>query len=205
MKETGETTHQLLRSVVEQRELRRTSKWRDQKPSLRDAQNNDHDAVQSSYTEHLEERTQRTLKFNLTTPTAPIKLKAKTRGIAIEKTPIEASAVEHESSIVSSSPISVSKRAYKVYSTIFRSVTEDGVPGELPWPDFLYAMSSAGFSIKKLDGSAWVFTPTHDVPERSIIFHEPHPASKIPFRMARQFGRRLERAYGWSGETFVCA
>jgi hypothetical protein len=39
----------------------------------------------------------------------------------------------------------------------------------------------------------------------SIIFHEPHPSNKIPYVIARRHGRRLARAYGWSGETFVLA
>lgn len=31
----------------------------------------------------------------------------------------------------------------------------------------------------------------------------PHPESKIPFLVARAMGRRLQRVYGWSRETFV--
>ena len=98
----------------------------------------------------------------------------------------------------------VHKRDYKVFSTLFRSPTEDGCPVELSWMDFTHALSSVG-SVEKLDGSGWIFRLTHEVPEHSILFHEPLPSSKIPFRMARRYGRRLKRTYGWTGETFVKA
>jgi hypothetical protein len=62
-----------------------------------------------------------------------------------------------------------------------------------------------GFAVEKQYGSAWMFTPPATRGLRSIIFHEPHPTNKIPFYLARQYGRRLERVYGWSGETFVSA
>jgi hypothetical protein len=47
------------------------------------------------------------------------------------------------------------------------------------------------------------FQPSGLDVERSIQFHEPHPAGKIPFRVARRIGRRLERAYGWVGGMFA--
>jgi hypothetical protein len=66
-------------------------------------------------------------------------------------------------------------------------------------------MDSAGFSAEKLQGSAWKFTPRRLDVEGSINFHEPHPSNKIAFYVARRFGRRLERAYGWKGEQFRLA
>ena len=38
---------------------------------------------------------------------------------------------------------------------------------------------------------------------RPIGFHEPHPGNKLPLARAREYGRRLQRAYGWSGDMFV--
>lgn len=66
-------------------------------------------------------------------------------------------------------------------------------------------MSSAGFSIRKLYGSAWQFVPveTGAVAARPIQFHEPHPKGKLRFLVARNYGRRLGRAYGWYGGMFV--
>ncbi len=99
----------------------------------------------------------------------------------------------------------VSKRALKVFSTLFHRPSQTDQPGEIPWPDFLHAMVSTGFAPEKLYGSVWQFTPRKLDVERSIHFHEPHPSGKIPFNIARRHGRRLNRAYGWHGGMFVLA
>ena len=97
----------------------------------------------------------------------------------------------------------VDKRALKVFSTLFHTPNQNDKPGEIPWQDFLHAMSSVGFALQKLYGSIWQFTPTKLDVERSIQFHEPHPGVKIQFKIARRMGRRLTRAYGWHSDTFV--
>ena len=95
----------------------------------------------------------------------------------------------------------VSKRAYKVFSALFYDPINDPPPGEIPWSDFLHALSSIGFAVEKQYGSAWLFTPPSSQ-QRTIIFHEPHPSRNIPIRIVRRYGRRLGRAYGWTFETF---
>ena len=99
----------------------------------------------------------------------------------------------------------VSKRALKVFSTLFHAPSQNDQPGEIPWADFLHAMVSTGFAPEKLYGSVWQFTPTMLDVERSIHFHEPHPSGKIPYLIARRYGRRLNRAYGWHNGIFVLA
>ncbi|ROV86853.1 hypothetical protein VMCG_10877 [Cytospora schulzeri] len=69
--------------------------------------------------------------------------------------------------------------------------------------DFLHALTCTGFTAEKLYGSVWQFRPTALDVERSIQFHQPHPRGKIPLRIARRHGRRLNRAYGWFGGMFV--
>ncbi|KAE8443360.1 hypothetical protein EG329_001918 [Mollisiaceae sp. DMI_Dod_QoI] len=96
----------------------------------------------------------------------------------------------------------VDKAALKVFNTLFFVPGQSGAPGEIPWIDFLRAMASTGFAAQKLYGSIWQFTPTKLDVERSIQFHEPHPAVKIRFPVARRMGRRLMRAYGWYGGMF---
>ncbi|KAI7968220.1 hypothetical protein EIK77_010390 [Talaromyces pinophilus] len=96
----------------------------------------------------------------------------------------------------------VDKRAFKVFSTLFFQPSQSSQPGEIPWNDFLHAMASTAFAVEKLYGSVWQFSPRNSDVERSIQFHEPHPIAKIPFRMARRIGRRLNRAYGWNGDMF---
>lgn len=96
----------------------------------------------------------------------------------------------------------VDKTSLKVFNTLFFTPGRTGGPGEIPWIDFLHAMAKTGFSAQKLYGSIYQFTPTTLDVERSIQFHEPHPAVKIRFTVARRIGRRLTRAYGWHGEMF---
>ncbi|KAJ5636285.1 uncharacterized protein N7484_009598 [Penicillium longicatenatum] len=96
----------------------------------------------------------------------------------------------------------VDARAFKVFRTIFFNPAITSTPGEIPWNDFLHAMTSVGFTAMKLYGSVWKFEPTGLDVERNILFHEPHPRGKIPFTMARHYGRRLNRAYGWFGGLF---
>lgn len=138
------------------------------------------------------------------------KTKIKTRGKAAPQasasTPVETTEPEDQSPALT---IQVDRRAFKVFNTLFYNPSTTSRPGEVPWTDFLHAMRSAGFGIEKLYGSVWQFTLSDDIngrvgaSTRGILFHEPHPHSKIPFWGAREHGRRLTRAYGWSGETFV--
>ncbi|EGP83294.1 uncharacterized protein MYCGRDRAFT_96555 [Zymoseptoria tritici IPO323] len=62
---------------------------------------------------------------------------------------------------------------------------------------------ATGFEAEKLYGPVWNFRPTKLDVERSIQFHEPHPSGKIAYRVCRGHGRRLNRAYGWTGDNFV--
>ncbi|KAG6368750.1 hypothetical protein INS49_002964 [Diaporthe citri] len=138
------------------------------------------------------------------------KIKVKTRGTPAPQA--SASTQDEETEQEDQDPariIQVDRRALKVFGALFHTPSSTSKPGEVPWTEFLHAMRSAGFRIEKLYGSVWQFTP-HDDSDghvgagmRSILFHEPHPHSKIPFWDARRHGRRLTRAYGWSGETFV--
>ncbi|KAL5417183.1 hypothetical protein PMIN03_001803 [Paraphaeosphaeria minitans] len=99
----------------------------------------------------------------------------------------------------------VDKRTFKTLKTIFGTNTysEGEVSKIIKWDAFVRAMIRTGFAAEKLQGSAWQFTPHGNTAvERSIQFHEPHPDSDIPYIMARRFGRRLERVYGWTSDTF---
>ncbi|KAK4035201.1 hypothetical protein C8A01DRAFT_48531 [Parachaetomium inaequale] len=105
--------------------------------------------------------------------------------------------------------ISVPHRALKVFHTLFHNPATHSTSGEVAWADFLYAMAAARFTAHKLYGSVWQFQPRDLTTlggvkgERAIQFHEPHPKGKVPFWVARRFGRRLQRAYWWGGDVFV--
>lgn len=97
----------------------------------------------------------------------------------------------------------VDARALKVFRTLFFNPEVTSTPGTVAWGDFLHSMASAGFGAEKLYGSAWQFRPARLDVERGIQFHEPHPSGKLLFTVARRYGRRLSRAYGWFGGMFV--
>ncbi|KAJ4390060.1 hypothetical protein N0V93_007533 [Gnomoniopsis smithogilvyi] len=130
--------------------------------------------------------------------------KTKTRGTA--QTTSSTTAANNPEALYSSDTqptFPVDARALKVFRTVFFSASSTSTPGEVPWNDFLHALTSMGFAAEKLYGSVWQFRPTTLDVERSIQFHEPHPRGKIPFCIARRCGRRLNRAYGWNGGMFI--
>ncbi|KAL9618972.1 MAG: hypothetical protein Q9160_006366 [Pyrenula sp. 1 TL-2023] len=149
----------------------------------------------------LESRTERTISDSTSVPpTAKVKPKTRKAPITSEASFQPSLAAPPSPPLVS--PISVDRRALKAFSTLFHDPSASSQPGEIAWTDFLHAMLSAGLSPQKLYGSVWQFSPQQGR-GRSIQFHEPHPAGKIPFLVARRHGRRLNRAYGWGGGCFV--
>jgi hypothetical protein len=71
--------------------------------------------------------------------------------------------------------------------------------------DFLAAMTVAGLSAEKLCGSVWHFPPSKQNSDSTSSFHlnKPHKVGKISHLEPRRFGRRLNRMYGWTRETFA--
>ncbi|KAF2688061.1 hypothetical protein K458DRAFT_401459 [Lentithecium fluviatile CBS 122367] len=147
----------------------------------------------------LELRTERTVDRSQTAQPTP---RTKTRGAPA--TPATASAVPQPDDKADKQPtFQLDIRALKVFRALFYVPSLNATPGEVPWTDFLHAMASTGFEPQKLYGSVWLFSPTKPDVERSIQFHEPHPSKKLPYKTARRFGRRLNRAYSWEGDMFV--
>lgn len=138
-----------------------------------------------------------------TKPQPASKIKTKTRGTAdaalAEEVPEDDPAADDDEPTA----FQVDARTLRVFRTLFHDPSAAGSQGELPWQDFLHAMTSVGFAAEKLYGSVWQFRPVSLDADRSIQFHEPHPRGKVPFRVARWHGRRLSRAYGWGLEMFT--
>jgi hypothetical protein len=136
------------------------------------------------------------------------KIKPKTRGSAAHDSSVSGTLEKEAASPTQTKQAPsflLDKRAYKVIKALFYVPTsEDGeFPKAIKWDEFKRAMVRLGFSAEKLQGSAWQFTPGGGLDtDRGIHFHEPHPDSDIPYTMARQFGRRLRRVYGWEGSMF---
>lgn len=136
----------------------------------------------------------------------PVKTKTKTRGQASQESAPSTCVMgtEAASPKPKPKPIAVDARALKVFRTRFFDPAVTSSPGEISWNDFTYAMTSTGmFEAEELYGSVWQFQRVDASDHSRIQFHEPHPRGKIPVFMARRHGRRLDRAYGWLGETFV--
>ena len=90
----------------------------------------------------------------------------------------------------------------RVFRSLFYFKDSDSPAGELDFKDFRCAMRAIGFSMEKLYGSVWHFTPNTLHVNKSFHVHEPHPDSKFTLVIARNVGRRLTHTYGWTGEDF---
>ncbi|CAO1629701.1 unnamed protein product [Sympodiomycopsis kandeliae] len=112
-----------------------------------------------------------------------------------------------ESVVPPSAPytLAVLPRTLKVFRTIFFTPGATSHLGDIPWRDFVDALTAAGLQPQKLRGSAWSFSPPPNDPHlhASIHFHEPHPGDKLPFWIARRYGTRLKRLFGWHWGTFI--
>jgi hypothetical protein len=76
--------------------------------------------------------------------------------------------------------------------------------GSISWTDFESAMADLGFSITPTGGSIFTFNPPASMNTRPITLHRPH-TSDIEGHLVFIFARRLQRAYGWTAESFSFA
>ncbi|KAJ4423897.1 hypothetical protein N0V82_001483 [Gnomoniopsis sp. IMI 355080] len=145
------------------------------------------------------------------------RIKVKSRGVARAATtgpattgpattgPATTESRQDAQSTISLPIMDVDQRTLKVVEMLFYKSSPGDSPGEIPWVDFTYMMHYVGFGVEKLGGSSWQFTPGSVLTERGyrgIQFHEPHPKAKLAFVVARRYGRRLARTYGWCAEMF---
>lgn len=151
------------------------------------------------------------------TANAPVRAKEKTRRAAVE-TPSDPAA--NATAVVTPTParpplpaFTVTQRSMKVFRMLFFTHDASFHPGDVPWKDFCAALGSVGLLPQKLHGSSWRFAPASDRDSEctdarlkgSILFHQPHPSPNLPFTVARFYGRRLSRDFGWHGGMFRVA
>ncbi len=204
---TGKTLKELGEGKLQHRDVQRTPPWTDPQPAIIETQDKDRsreDLGVSLALNTLEERTESTIDPS---KPSPARQKVKTRGQPIDCTeppnpqPTPATAQINTPSDPPKLP--VKKKAFNTFAALFGNkpalADTTKLPGELPWTDFKKAMVNVGFGAEKLQGSGWLFGSGR----RSIIFHEPHPESKLPMQWARRIARRLNRNFGWTKETFV--
>lgn len=101
-------------------------------------------------------------------------------------------------------PFVLDARAYKTFRILLYDPTSTHTPRDVPWQDFLHAMTAVGFGGLKLYGTAWHFWRKADW-QQSIQFQSPLPATKLPFQTARIYGKRLRRRFGWTATMFELA
>ncbi|KAF3033371.1 hypothetical protein E8E12_003436 [Didymella heteroderae] len=201
---TGTTPHEIMKDSLKERTLQRTLPWVESELASEAA-------TTSSTTEYLYipiSTTQHDASQQITGVFNKLAVwttkKVKTHGLAVQR--VDSLGVyPSDEEEVKQPAFVLDRRAHKVFRTLFHSPLSRDHPGDTPWQDFLYAMMAVGFSVEKLQGSAWQFTPTNLDVQRPIQFHEPHPTHKLPFTWARRFGRRLARTYGWRSSMFQLA
>ncbi|MCJ1396137.1 hypothetical protein MMC18_009026 [Xylographa bjoerkii] len=210
VQECGKSQHQAIQYLLpEHRSVQRTPEWVEPDDSSHGQRTEASPETAYIPLPHLNADLETPARNGPVVPDAsPPKPRVKTRGPAtsadLDNTPPPALEADAQTT-PPRTLLPVSRRAFKVFASLFHNPLQPVQPGEVPWHDFLHAMAAAGFAPEKLYGSVWQFTPTTLDVARSIQFHEPHPGSKIPIAMARRLGRRLNRAYGWTGDMFVVA
>ncbi|KAF5557288.1 Ipa [Fusarium napiforme] len=130
------------------------------------------------------------------------KQKAKTRpehSSVYANTPITVSPDEKEPA-KAAQPVKVSPSTAEVFATLFNKTQSRG---SVSWSSFEAAMYELGFSVLPRFGSVYTFRPSEDMDiKRPFSIHRPHQ-SQIEGYLTLILARRLNRAYGWSEESFV--
>lgn len=96
--------------------------------------------------------------------------------------------------------ISVKPETLSFFSRMFSE--PKATLGMTPWKDLVGALVDAGFSAICRGGSAVTFKHKLAV-KGGIVFHRPHPDSKIAPSLLKGMGKRLTDWFGWSEDTFV--
>jgi hypothetical protein len=100
--------------------------------------------------------------------------------------------------------IPVKQSSLDVFSKIMYDPFQSSKPGLITWHDFTKAMGDAGFGIRGVHGSRWVFIPVANNLgiRKPIILHDPHK-SKVPPKVAREYAGHISYTYGWDLSAFV--
>jgi hypothetical protein len=205
LRQAGRKPSELIESISSERTLQRTPPWKEPDHASRTVTSpQEAEYLYIPIPNSLHDPTKQiTGVFDKLTIVA--NEKAKTQGTGPRETEIQEEAVTSDAVEDPQPTFQLDQRAHKVFQTLFHSPLSRNQPGETHWRDFLHAMALTGFSVQKLQGSAWQFTPQNLDVEQPIQFHEPHPTHKLPFTWARRYGRRLARTYGWRGDMFCLA
>ncbi|KAG4263863.1 hypothetical protein FPRO03_09139 [Fusarium proliferatum] len=108
--------------------------------------------------------------------------------------------LEHKEATKTAQPVKVSSSTAGVFATLFNKTESRG---SVNWSSFEAAMSELGFSVLPRFGSVYTFRPSEDMDiKRPVSIYRPHQ-SQIEGYLILILARRLNRAYGWSEDSFV--
>ncbi|PNP86459.1 hypothetical protein FNYG_00161 [Fusarium nygamai] len=107
---------------------------------------------------------------------------------------------EEKGTVTLAQPLKVSSSTAEVFATLFDKTQSRG---SVSWSSFEAAMYELGFSVLPRFGSVYTFRPSENVDiKRPVSIHRPHQ-SQIEGYLILILARRLNRAYGWSEDSFV--
>jgi hypothetical protein len=93
------------------------------------------------------------------------------------------------------------------FLNIFHSMFPSGsqASSSIEWESFVKAMAQVGFVARHSGGSAVLFEPAKEskwFKLGKIVFHRPHPDSKIAPIILRSMGKRMGKWFGWTRDSF---
>ncbi|KAH0291150.1 hypothetical protein M436DRAFT_56638 [Aureobasidium namibiae CBS 147.97] len=96
--------------------------------------------------------------------------------------------------------IAATTRALEVIRKMYPTSTEEVSAKDTDWDLFVHAMNDLNFNARNVGGSG---VALEHPSKKKIIVHRPHPVAKIDSIMLQSVGKRLQKHFGWSRETFV--
>lgn len=97
-------------------------------------------------------------------------------------------------------------QSYNILMSMLKSSDDKGKMVE--WNAFVTAMAEAGFTATSSGGSAVSFEADENSQndwKGRIVFHEPHPVTKIDPIKLQDMGKRMKKWFGWDEDTFELA
>lgn len=119
---------------------------------------------------------------------------------AIDQNASHKTRINEDVKFVDQQCITTTTRALEVIRKMYPTSAEETSAKDTDWDLFVHAMNDLDFNARNVGGSGVAFE--HPL-KKKIIFHRPHPVAKIDSVMLQSMGKRLNKHFGWSRETFV--
>lgn len=138
---------------------------------------------------------------SLASSAQPAKQKIKTRPDNIKCLPTEnQAAAEPESTTSTPQSIQINRESIRVMSRMYPSTVDDFNGKPIEWKSFVAFLADARFPASQSGGSAVTFVKDG---EGRIVFHKPHPVTKIDEIMLISWGKRMRKWFPWGRDVFI--